>query len=178
VNSLELPAPEPRKVRAPLPTPVAPKKSRPAAPSIARLPECAQPARAASRAEDARALADTGQFARAREICTRLIEANPLDADAHFTLGLIFAHTSLPDAAEASFRRAIYLDRGFVLAHYHCGALLQRAGNQVRARKSFENAVALLDRFAADEPVPHADGITAGELRALARMHIERIDKR
>ncbi len=142
---------------------------------VFRSARSAPPNRALGTAEDARLLADCGQFERAGEICRQLVENDPLNAHAYFTLGLIFEHTSSPREAESAFRRAIYLDRGLVLAHYHCGASLQSAGNVVSARKFFENVIGMLDAVATDERVPEGDGMTAGELRGLARMHLERI---
>jgi chemotaxis protein methyltransferase CheR len=124
-------------------------------------------------ADDARTLADCGQFERAAEICRRLIEAHPLHAPAHFTLGLIFEHTSYLTDAEAAFRKAIYLDRGLALAHYHLGTTLQVAGRFAAARKSFENVMELLADSPANTAVPLGDGLAARELLELSKMHLE-----
>lgn len=123
--------------------------------------------------EDARMHADRGEWAAAQAICRSLLEADPLSAPAHFTLGLILAHTSSVEAAIAQLRRAVYVDRKFVLAHYYLGTLLQRAGILSEAGKAFRNAFGLLQTRAAEESVEHGDGMNVEELRELIRMHRE-----
>lgn len=125
-----------------------------------------------SSVEDARTLADCGDFKRAAEICRAVLEADPLWAPAYFTMGLIFEHTSTPRESESAFRRAIYLDRRFAMAHYHLGTTLLKAGDADAARKSFENVIELLRGRPLDEAVPLGDGMTAGELGELVRMHL------
>jgi chemotaxis protein methyltransferase CheR len=117
--------------------------------------------------------ADRGEWAEAETICRRLLEADPLNAPAHFTLGLILPHTSSAQAAIAQLRRAVYVDRKFALAHYYLGTLLQRAGSLSDAKKAFRNAFRLLQTRAAEESVEHGDGMNIEELRELTRMHRE-----
>ena len=61
----------------------------------------------------------------------------------------------------------------FVLGHYYLGLLLQKQGQAGQAARSFTNVLQLL---AATEPThvfARGDGITAGELGRLTRMHLE-----
>jgi len=123
--------------------------------------------------EDARMHADRGEWAAAEAICRSLLEADPLNAPAHFTLGLILAHTSSVEAAIAQLRRAVYVDRKFALAYYYLGTLLQKAGSLSDAKKAFRNAFELLQTRAAEESVEGGDGMNVEELRELIRMHQE-----
>lgn len=123
--------------------------------------------------EDARMLADRGEWNAAQAICQTLIANDPLDAPAHFTLGLILAHKRSLETAIAELRRAIYVDRRFALAHYYLGTLLQSTGCAPEARKAFRNASAMLHQRPADESVEHSDGMKVEELRELTRMHQE-----
>lgn len=131
------------------------------------------PADLAPTIEDARVHADRGDWPTAEAVCRRLLADNPLNAPAHFILGLILAHTQPIEAAIAELRRAIYADRQFALAFYHLGTLLQTAGCIEDARKAYRNALAVLEERPPDETVEHGDGISAGELSELARMHQE-----
>ena len=117
-------------------------------------------------------MADRGEWEAAAALCRRAIEENSLNAAAHFTMGLIQEHQRDVDAAGRSLRRAIYLDRSFVLAHYHLGICLQQA-SPTQAGKSFENTLRLLAGRPEDETLEYGDGITVAELRDLAKMHIE-----
>jgi chemotaxis protein methyltransferase CheR len=125
-----------------------------------------------SSVEGARTLADCGDFERAEEICRAVLEADPLCAPAYFTMGLVFEHTRSIRESESAFRRAIYLDRKFAMAHYHLGTTLLAAGDTDSARKSFENVIDLVRGHPPDEAVPLGDGMTAGELGELAKMHL------
>jgi chemotaxis protein methyltransferase CheR len=124
---------------------------------------------------DVRLLAGRGEWAKAEELCRQFTETAPLRAEGHFTLGLILEHSSVREA-EVAFRRSIYLDRGFALGHYHLGCCLQRAGDLRPARKAFENVLTILAGRAADEPVPHSEGMAVSELLDLARMHLQLMD--
>jgi len=75
--------------------------------------------------------------------------------------------------AEQSLRRAIYLDRKSVLAHYYLGLFLQSRGDLREATRSFENVLDLLGPLGDAHNFDDADGITAAELKKLAKMQIE-----
>jgi chemotaxis protein methyltransferase CheR len=151
-------------VRERPPTPKLPSPAKPMTPP----PACAPSASVA----EARTMADRGEWETAAALCRRAIEENSLNAAAHFTMGLIQEHQRDAEAAGRSLRRALYLDRSFVLAHYHLGICLQQA-SPAQARKSFENTLRLLAGRPEDEILEHGDGITVAELRDLAKMHVE-----
>ncbi len=134
--------------------------------------ELERPAETAT-VEQARALADAGQWKAAAGICHRLIGSDSLNAAAHFTLGLVLEHSESSEEAQAAFRRAIYIERDFALAHYHLGLALQAGAKGALARKSFGNVMQLLGSVGDDDLVPYGDGVRAGELRELAAMHLE-----
>lgn len=123
-----------------------------------------------------RHLADTGKWAQAESLCNDLVARSPLVAGAHFYRGLVLEQRGDHAAAEQALRRAIYLDRRFVLAHYYLGLLAQKRGDYLQASRSFRNAIRLLS------PVPDAhiyaegEGITAGELRRLAEMSLATLE--
>ena len=127
--------------------------------------------------EDVRRLADRGNWKLARDAANQLVQTEPLNASAHFTLGLIMEEVGEHEAARESLRRAIYLDRGFALAHYHLGTLLQSSGDREAAIRSLQTTLRLVNRITPGEPLPHGDGITASELAGLATAHLELITK-
>jgi len=96
-----------------------------------------------------------------------------LNAAAQFTLGLILEHSGANREAREALRRAIYLDRSFVLAHYHLGASFQAEGDRAAARRSFNAVLRLARAMEPNEPMLHGDGITASEVIGLARMRLE-----
>jgi tetratricopeptide (TPR) repeat protein len=76
-------------------------------------------------------------------------------------------------AAESSLRKALYLDRQSVLAHYYLGLLLQSRGYPRHAARCFENTLNLLESRHDAHIFTDADGVTAIELKKLAAMHLE-----
>lgn len=122
---------------------------------------------------DVRALADRGASVQAETLCSSLIENSPLEPLPHFYLALILEQLGRCDEAESSLRRSLYLDRRFVLAHYHLGLLLQRGGRRQAARQHFENTLALLAGFDGGFVFEHGDGMRAADLRELTELNLE-----
>lgn len=71
------------------------------------------------------------------------IQANPLDAQAHFLLGCVLAWKGELDQAAVGFERALALDPGHAAAHYNLGTLLLRRGETLSACRLLEKAVLL-----------------------------------
>ncbi|MEP7352584.1 MAG: CheR family methyltransferase [Acidobacteriota bacterium] len=116
--------------------------------------------------------ADTGRWEEAARCCEGLLVTDPLNPRVHLIRGLIFEQMGRFDQAEQSLRRVIYLDHQSVLARYSLGLVLQSRGQVHPAVRCFENTLQLLDSVSRDYRYSDADGITAGELRELATMHL------
>jgi chemotaxis protein methyltransferase CheR len=123
--------------------------------------------------EQVRTLADAGHWEAATALAERLIAADGLNPAAHFTSALIHEHFGAIQRARQAFQRAIYLDRRFALAHYHLGTSFRSTHEMERADRCFRNALEVLTSLPDNEPLPHGDSITAGELRNLAASHLE-----
>jgi chemotaxis protein methyltransferase CheR len=122
---------------------------------------------------DVRCHADCGAWEAALRCCEQLLAKENLNPAVHFYRALILEHMAKHPEAEQSLRKAIYLDRQFVLAHYYLGLLLQSRDDTRQAERSFKNTLdLLLPRCDADTFVD-ADGITVAELRKLAEIQLE-----
>jgi chemotaxis protein methyltransferase CheR len=122
---------------------------------------------------DLRIYADKGAWESAAKCCEQLLKKDNLNSAVHFYQGLVLEQMKRPNEAKKSMRRAIYLDRGFVLAHYYLGLCLQSCGDSRQAARSFENALELL-RSRDDAGIfADADGLNAGELKKLAQMKLD-----
>jgi chemotaxis protein methyltransferase CheR len=138
--------------------------------TAAKLPET--PRRTETLA-DARTHADRGDWEEAARCCEELLKVDSLNARNHFYYGLVMEQMRNHTQAEASLKRAIYLDRQSVLAHYYFGLFSQSRGDLRRAGRSFQNALDLLRAKNDEVTFPDADGITASELRKLAAMQLD-----
>lgn len=112
----------------------------------------------------ARALANLGRLAEARTWCERWISSDKSSAAAYYLLAMVLTEQGELDEARRSLQRAIYLSPDLVLAHFALGSLARNGGQSAKAAKHFANAANLLDRYNPDDPLPEAEGLTAGRL--------------
>jgi chemotaxis protein methyltransferase CheR len=122
---------------------------------------------------DVRHHADQGEWESAARLCEQLLRKDNLNSVVHFYQALVLGQMRRQDEAERSLRRAIYLDRQFVLAHYYLGIFLQSHGDLRLAARSFQNTLDLLRSRRDTDILADADGITVAELKKLAKMHLE-----
>jgi len=79
------------------------------------------------------------------------------------------------EEAVTALRRVLYLDQGFVLAHFSLGNLSQAQGNRAEARRHLRNALELLGKYRPDDPLPHSEGIAAGRMAEIVTSALERM---
>jgi chemotaxis protein methyltransferase CheR len=82
----------------------------------------------------------------------------------HYLLATILEEQKQIDDARVSLKKALYLDRNFVLAHFALASLSLRSGKAAEARKHFGNVAEILSGYKPDEIIPESEGITAGRL--------------
>lgn len=89
-------------------------------------------------------LADLGAVDEALARCDEILEADGLDADAHFVQAICLERKGETAAAMARAHAAAYLDRRFALPHLHLGRQLRRLGQREEARRELALALGLL----------------------------------
>jgi chemotaxis protein methyltransferase CheR len=124
-----------------------------------------------------RRLADQGVWVEVARLARRLLLQEPLDALLHVYNGLALEHARDVAAAIEAMRRAVYLDRGLALAHYHLGRLLREQGDRPGAARSFRNSLRLIEPAAPDAVVPGTEDMAAAELMGLLRLQIEAVSE-
>ena len=112
----------------------------------------------------ARICANQGRLAEALAWCEKAVAADALNPAHHYLVAAVLQEQGDAAKASAALRRALYLEPGFVLAHFAFGNLRLRQGQSREARRHFENAHEILDACAPGDPVPESEGITAGRL--------------
>lgn len=118
-------------------------------------------------------LADAGAYEQAERLCRDLIARDPTSARLHYYDAVLRQVSDDPAGAEAALKRALYLDRGFTLAHHRLGMLMLGAGRTQEARRSLMTAARLAEDAPASTPLPEGQGVSAGEFGALLREQIE-----
>ncbi len=116
-----------------------------------------------------RRLADAGDLDASWQACRAALQADPTDARLRLYEGLLARARARPEEAERAFRGAVYLDKGFVMAHYHLGLTLIAAGRREAGCRALANALRLAAGLPAQESLPEGDGLTPADLVAAAR---------
>ena len=124
-----------------------------------------------------RALADRGAWEEAERLCRAAQAKERLNPGVYFYHALVLEQTGRHAEAERALRQALYLDRKFVLAHYYLGLLMQKQGHFPAAVRSFANVLQLAAGIERAHVFAEGDGITAGELEKLTRMHLEALER-
>ena len=118
-----------------------------------------------------RSVANQGRLHEAGELCARALDSHQLSAELHYLHATLLAEAGWNSDAVTAARRAVYLDRHFVMGHFALGEALARVGQAHEAARAFRNALNLLDA-GSDRPVRGADGVTTSRLRQIAELRL------
>jgi len=122
----------------------------------------------------ARALANQGELAGARQWCLRAVQEEKLNPGNYYLLAFICQELGqIKDAADF-IRQALYLDHNFVLAHFLMGRIAGQLNDSDGEKKYLENALNLLLNMESGEILPFSDGMTAGQLLGIVRSMLDR----
>lgn len=117
----------------------------------------------------ARIYANRGELSDALQWCEQTIAADRLNPAGHYLRAAILQEHGRMEEAMLAYKRTLYLDQDFVIAHFALGNLFRRQNRPREAGKHFENALLLLGRHGQDDVLPESDGITAGRLTEIIR---------
>ncbi len=121
-------------------------------------------------------LLDQGLWDEGMNLCLKRIDENALDANAYFYASVVSESLKDHDSAIKYIKKALYIDRNFVLAHYHYGLFNLKIESYALALKAFDNAINLLEKLESQTIILNADGLTAGQLAEMSYMQIEVVE--
>lgn len=116
-----------------------------------------------------RVLADGGETARAWRRLREEIDGCAIDPALRYYEGLLALDLGREREAERALRGALFLDRGFVMAHFQLGLLLARGGRRAEAVRALDNALRLAQGLPPETVLPEGDGVSAARLVESAR---------
>lgn len=156
------PLPEPPQDLPPAPMPEASHEPL----SVDAAIEAAEPA---ALIETVRRLADAGETAQAWRLLQEVIGGRGTEPALRYYEGLLALDLGREVEAERALRGALFLDRGFVMAHYQLGLLLARHGRRDEAARALDNALRLAQGLPPVTILPEGDGVSAHLLAENAR---------
>lgn len=120
-----------------------------------------------SMVRQARELADRGLLAEALACCEALIARDKLVPAWTFLHASVLLELGETGAAAAALQRCLYLDPGFVMAHFTLANLLLGGGKRQEGYRHYRNALELLSALEPGQVLAEADGMSAGRLREI-----------
>lgn len=118
-----------------------------------------------------------GKWKQAKELCKKLFDTDKFNPYTYFYYALIEEQEGRSDEAEKYLKKSIYLDRKFILGHYHIALIFQKKKNIIDAKKSLRNALELLDEMDESYIFMNFDKISALELKKLINYNIEILEQ-
>lgn len=103
----------------------------------------------------------------------KTLELNKFDTRAYYLLSAICQNKDRDGEAIDCLRKALYLDPGFVVAHFTLACLYKKQGKTALARKSFQNAEKLMLGRDKDERVPESNGISYDKLLSIVEANLK-----
>jgi len=117
----------------------------------------------------ARLKADTGFLDEAQGCALKSIRLNPLRVESHYILGLIRQEKNQTEKAIAQFKKVLYLDPDFLLAHFSLAGMYERIRHKEEADRHRNRAIRLASRTPPDEEIPGSDGLTGPQLISMLK---------
>jgi chemotaxis protein methyltransferase CheR len=114
-------------------------------------------------------LANGGDVDGAEERLEKLLAVNSLHLEAIYLLSLIHRVRGEEEKEISQLKKAVYVDRNFVLGHFQMGGFYLRSGRIEEARRSLLNVLDILRGQADKDLVDGVEGLTVGGLRRSAR---------
>ncbi|MBN1446908.1 MAG: tetratricopeptide repeat protein [Bacteroidetes bacterium] len=113
-------------------------------PQTARVPGV-EPHKRDMLLREAQGYADHGDLSAAHNIVQEVVETDKMNPQVRFIFATILREMGETSLAMQEFHRALYLDHGFIPAHFALGSLYRHLGETQRARRHFRNALQLLE---------------------------------
>jgi len=115
----------------------------------------------------ARVYANCGDLDQANEACNSAIDHDPLIVEAYYIRGLIHEENAELELAIQDYKKTLYLQSDFVLAHYHLSMVYLQRKDEKQAERHRVHAIRILSRRPGDEILSDADDLTVEQLLAI-----------
>ncbi len=108
--------------------------------------------------------ANLGHLDEALEYCKQYVKHHITDKHGYYLMGTILTEKGDLKEAETYFKRAIFLDPDFVMAHFALANVYAATERTDQAQKQFRNVLNILKTMAPSEPVPEGEGMVVSHL--------------
>lgn len=162
----------PPAVKAAPPKPAARPRPQPTSPPRAPVPAPIT-ATEFEAVEHVRTLSNSGNLMEALQACNDALGKHDTEPRLYFYQGLLKRGLGEGQSAEESLKRALFLNRTYVMAHYHLGLIQFHRGNRVSGRRHLANAARLSLALPQETALLDGDGLQPDTLIDLVRFHLD-----
>jgi len=96
-------------------------------------------------------------------------------APAHYLFGYIYTEEGKTEAAEESYRRALYLENGFSPAHFSLANMYRDRHKTDDALREYRNTLNILSKLSPYDIIAYSGGFNAATLASACKDNIERL---
>ena len=121
-----------------------------------------------------KALSNSGKLREAADWAARLVEVSRDQAASHYLQATVLLELNDDEAAAAALQKVLYLAPAHLAARLNLGQLLLRSGKRAPAIRHFKNLLNDLEQTNDEEVLDEMGGITAGRLRQMTEMLLNR----
>lgn len=119
--------------------------------------------------------ANKGDYALATTACQTALNLQPLSARGHYLLGVMCEKEGRVADAEDEFKKTLYIDPNFALAHLNLANVYRAQGKSELARRSYHNAIDLLLKKPEGEWVEFLGGFVGSLVAETAKKNLKDI---
>lgn len=105
-------------------------------------------------------LANQGQYSEARICCAKAIKENDLMPEAYLLRGLVLDMEGLLERALVEYQKVLWLEPGFVMAHYLTAQIHDRRGDREKRQRALRNTARALEQSRDPDVVPFSGGLS------------------
>jgi chemotaxis protein methyltransferase CheR len=131
-----------------------------------------------TRLSQATILANEAKYREAAHLLRRVTEADNLNVEAYYLLGVLSYKSGDLKEAEAQFRKVLYVDPDSVLTYFNLGNIYLYQRRLGEAAREFRNAIRLSEKRPKDEQIRFCEDFTVEFLLRACRNNLLEISKR
>ncbi len=121
-------------------------------------------------------LLDREEYDFALKKIDELMKMDKLSPEVYYLRGVVEGKLNHSEEAIAEFKRTIYLDKNFLMAHFNLGEIYAQVGKKKDALREYKNVFRILEDGKIEDPIPFSGGFSKKALINLCERYIQRLN--
>lgn len=121
-------------------------------------------------------LLDREEYDFALKKIDELLKMDKFLPEGYYLRGVVEGKLNHLEEAIAEFKRTIYLDKDFLMAHFNLGEIYAQVGKKKNALREYKNVFRILEDGKIEDPIPFSGGFGKKALINLCERYIQRLN--